>query len=820
METWYFWYTNQIMVKLKLSAAALAVLAVQMAVPTAMASGCSVSALDTVAGLGTEVYLKGCASLAGFEISVKQPDGPQYPQFVTTDSNGEASTLIPSKYTETAGKYEVMAGSSSAFFTVIADRADDAHSNLIASAYSLSGPDDSLTVTIILRDRYDNPVSGRPIALVTSRFGDEAVPQAKQTDDLGRLIWQVRSGEPGVMSLIPYDILSGRQLKLKVQITVGSYAANSWLRGSLTGQGQGNEPVATSITADSAGFSDLSGAAVDHFELELPQGQTEVNANDLFSMNIRAMRGDEFVRAYVGTLIVKSSDPDAELPKKGEDPKSPATGRIDIRDIDQGQRKVALAFVLRKEGEQTIEVYDKDVPSISGKVTLFVKRSGALSGGRIQILSPKDRSRIRGDKIVLQGKAPSLVNLVVKGGKEQVTGESDSEGVFRIPVELNPEDREVTIFVSSENNSYESQPVHIIIDNDPPKIDSMVMDPEAGKAGNPAELTVKSEPELASASVNLEGTDYKLSGSGGIYTATFAAPAKEGSFDVTATLADSVGNTSSMLLKWDVKPALLPVVQNVKAEGKPREVQLTWQHIVAAPVSQYRIYIAKDSDPKNFIYSVTTLTAVSSAVIKDLPLGETYQFSLTALNSDGLESPEKSKPAVASPLGITLKAKSGNDSVLLEWNPLPSLPLDHYRLRFGPGPENLSESRAVDGEAVSFVVHDLIGGTTYWFSLTPVTVTGKIMEELTASVSATVGAAVFVPGIFEPVPSELIGHPGAPAEPVIPPPATPSSGISSIITIALVMITFLIGLMHWRRIVTERRLAADFFDLMSRKYHS
>jgi hypothetical protein len=813
------------MAKFRLSAVSLVALILQTAAPAVFAAGgCALSALDTVAGLGTEVSLKGCIPNASLQLTVRHTVGQDYTQTIATDLNGDATTLVPSKYTVTAGKYDVYAGSETTSFTVLADRVDDAHSSLLTSADSIrSNGQDTVTVTVILRDRFDNPVSGRPIALIASRLSDEVTTQSKQTDDEGRFLWTVRSTEPGLITLIPYDILSGRQLKLRADVTAVQGGSNSWLRGNLTGQESGNDPVSGNLSP-SGNNSDLSSALIDHFELGLPQGATEVNVNDLFSMNIRAMRGTDTVRAYVGTLIVTSSDPDAQLPKKGDDPKSPTTGRIDIRDIDQGQRNLALAFVLRKEGTQTIEVADKDVPSITGKITLTVKRAGGPSTDTIVILAPKDRSRVKGSDILLQGKAPSLINLIVKGGKDPVTGESDSEGVFRIPVVLNPEDKEVTLFVTSENNSYESEPVHIIVDNDPPKIESMTMDPPAGKTGKPGTLIMKSEPGLGSAVASFEGKDFPLTGSGGIYTATLNAPDKEGTYDITVTATDSVGNSSSMLMKWDVKPAAVPVVQGVTAEGQPLQVAIKWQPVDSFPVSEYRIYVAKDSDPTNYLYSVSTKKPAASATIKDLPLGVTYQFSVTALSSDGLESPEKSQPAVSAPQGMTLTAKPGTDSVLLEWTKIPSLPMDHYDLKYGTDPNNYTETRSVDGQAVSYIVHDLIGETTYEFKLTPVTVTGKTMDELSATVRVTDGSAEFVPGTYEPVPTDILGHPGAPVQPetpvVTPPPSTPSSGFPSFIIWSILAVTGLLALLQWRRIRFERRLTREFFELMGQRYHS
>jgi hypothetical protein len=123
-------------------------------------------------------------------------------------------------------------------------------------------------------------------------------------------------------------------------------------------------------------------------------------------------------------------------------------------------------------------------------------------------------SHIKGHTVLLQGRAPSLVNLKVRGGQQIVNGESDTEGVFRISVELNPQDKEATLFVESENGTYESAPVHLIVDNEAPTIETITFDPTEGKAGGKARIFVKSEPELGTVIATIDGTQIPLSESG------------------------------------------------------------------------------------------------------------------------------------------------------------------------------------------------------------------------------------------------------------------------------------------------------------------
>ncbi len=783
----------------------------QMPLSAIAAGGCTVSALDTVAGLGTQVTIAGCAGANS--LSIRGPSGTAYSQQLSVDASGNAITLIPSKYTLTAGRYDVTTAGASASFTVIADRADDGHSSFIASPKSIRGnSQDAVTVTAILRDKYDNPIAGRPIALISSRASDEVNSLSAQTDENGRILWTVRASEAGTITLIPYDIVSSKQLKFRAEIAVIGGSVSP-LRATLA-----------SFGGDGALAADISSAVIDHFELSLPQNVTEVKSNELFSMTVRAMNANQVVRGYIGTLVVESSDPDAELPKKGEDPKSPNDGRIDMRSIDQGERKLSLIFVLRKKGLQTITVYDKLDPTIKGVITLNVTRAGGIEGERIIIKDPTDRSHIKGSTVKLQGTAPSLVNLKVKGGAEIVDTETDAEGIFRVDVPLHPEDKEVTLFVTSENNTMESEPVHLIIDNEPPEIDTVSLDPPEGKTEEPGTLSVKSEVGLTSVIADFNGTILTLTETDGIYTSPLTAPKDAGTFDIKITATDTVGNATTMLTKWTVKPRQMARVSGLKAESQPMQVSLQWDAVNGSPVTEYKIYIAKEHDPGNILYSISTQKSVTSAVIKDLPLGEKYLFSLTAVSSDGQESSEKSDSVTASPLGMIFSAKTGPDSLLLEWTQLKDMPLDHYILEYGTEPGQYPEKRTIKGQATSFMLRDLLNGVTYELKLTPVTVTGKTMNDLAAFTHGTPGGSGFSPASADPVPPDIDSQlrPGAPRQPstyVPDVPGTPSSGIPSM-TAAILVLAAIVGGFMWRSHLKQRKITQAFLAHMQERYHS
>lgn len=796
------------------SIAVLVLLLIQMLSPAVLAAeSCSVTAPDTIAGLGTEVTIAGCESGASTLLIVQSPDNQNYTQTITLDNTGNAVSPIPSQSLTVSGHYAVTVAGKTSSFSVLPDRADDSQSTLIVSPKSIDADGrDTATVTAILRDRYENPVDNRPLALIASRLSDEVTAQSKQTDSTGRFLWTVRSTEGGVTNLTVYDVVGGRQMKLKTALTVGR--TKSILGASLAASlGQGGDATTT---------ADLASEVIDRFELSLPQNATDIKANELFGLEIRAMRGADVARGYIGTLIVKSSDPDAVLPKQGQDPRNPNKGSIEMRGVDQGERKVPLAFMLRNGSTQTIEVSDSNDPTFVGKITLnVVQANGPVGDNSITILDPKDRSYVRGGPILLQGHAPSLINLKVKGGSDITSGESDQEGVFRISVPINPADKEVTLFVVSENGAYESNPVHILIDNTPPVIESITLDPPEAKVAEQATITVKSEAGLNAVIASVQEQTITLQeGSGGVYAGILTSPVKSGIYDITVTAKDPAENSSSMLTKWKVGPTLLPTVQGVTAEGLPGAVSVQWSAIEGFDVAEYKIYVALQDDPENVLYSIGTKKPTTAAKIRDLPLGKTYLFSLTMIGVDGTESPEKSEPASASPLGLDLRATAGKDSLLLEWTPMPSLPLDHYVLEYGTEPGVYTERRSVNGLSSSTVLRDLIGGVTYEVKLTPVTVTGKELTELAAIAHGTPTSDGFVAGNAEAVPSDMIGHPGAPLQPTLDRvPENTGSGVPSM-TAGIVFVSAIALAFYWLKARKEKRRVDAFLQTIGQRYLS
>jgi Fibronectin type III domain len=807
-----------------------ALLASLLPAPAAVAQSCVLGAANTVAGLGTQVTLMGCEANKSYTLTMQAPAGAPYTQSIVTNEQGDAATLIPGKSATIAGQYRIQAGDATATFSVTPDKIDDASSVLSASATSVA-VGGTVTVTAILRDRYENAIADRPvIALLSNRPEDRVQANAQQSDSMGRMTWLVTAATAGTMNLTAYDILSAKALSARIDVTVG---------------GGGSRVFAAALTGNERGGT----LPVDRFEILIGDETLQdaladrrknisVRANELFTVTIVALdANDAVVEDYLETVIMTSSDGEAEFPRKGIDPSNPDEAPVAFRPVDLGARKIPLGFLFRNGGQQTINIHEQGNSGIKGSFALSVEGGGTSGGDKIIIDEPKAEAVLRptidaagGRSVLVKGKAPSLINLVVDGGSEQVIDGSKEDYSFAINVPLNPNHKEVTLIVGARDSSLRSSPVHFFIDMDAPAITGASFNPESGYAGEEVVITMHSETKLSSATATVDGTAITLTESqteSGTYIGTFMAGDDEKTYTFTFLAMDSVGNASTPLqAQWSAHKRKPGKVLNVKASGKPQGVMVEWE----APegkmsIGQYKIYIADKEDPENILYSVETKRNVNSALIKDLQLGREYAFTLTAVNTEGQESEERSDPAFAGPQGLSLRATPDDGKVFLEWTPPLNLPLAQYILKYGTAPEDYTETRTLNPALHSHEVDDLIDGVAYEFLLIPVDVTGKVREDLDAGVAATPdGDAGYHAAAGDPVPPNLIGTDGGDGEPhpganLTPPPETSPAGLPLPVMAGLVVLA-LILVFFWKHYSHQRKMAHEFLAMMENRYRS
>jgi hypothetical protein len=768
---------------------------------------------DSVAGVGLTVDMSGAKPAESVDIVVTDPDGYDTVIPVLADNGGQAVAMVPGAKAQTAGTYTVGARqkggvSTSVQAQVHPDSVDAAMSQITVRDPQISADGrDQAAVEVTLRDRYGNVLGGRPVSLIASRKSDIVTGLTPDTDATGTQEFSVRATENGVITLRAIDLLSTVTLDetATIQAGYGAMGGNSMYTASATTYDSGSKKFY--FNAQAVGSFDL----IQEFEVTAP-AQMNVN-EEAPKITIRAVdRDGNTVENYTGTIRFVTTDPEATVPN---------FGTYTFRDRDLGVKSFPLALTFRTPGQQTLRVEDSNDPTIMGETNITVGGQGSTgNGGSISVTSFADGDYVNSLDIVVAGVGPRFANLIVMGGAEDAYGTTDDLGAFSIPVTLSPDQHDFTIRVRDDAGRNDSGQIHLILDQDAPVIDLIQFSPENPEEGEKVLVVVQSEADLREAviripdRINGQPTDVMLApnpAEPSTYQGFLTAPAPD-VYQAIVSVTDKAGNTTDLGTQLIVGGKTLPKVQNLKAEAKIDAVDLTWDPL-PGNVDGYRIYIGDSVN--NYLYTLDTGKVTTKATVKGLTQGQEYTFAVTALRGD-MESEEKSDPAVSRVLGFKLEVTPGDGALRVTWTSLAlDLPLSSFMLEYGTDEEALTESRTLNGDLRDTVIRDLINGVPYFIRVTPVTVTGDALDELSATGEGTPDGAGFKPGPRDDVPFDIPDLPEGPLHSGAP--ANPSSGVPAGVWMTLLGVATAGVYLRWRRRKSTAQTAA-FLQAVQAQY--
>ncbi len=756
-----------------------AVTIASLLLPRIAEAASTVSVSDTIAGLGTEVSM----SLSGnAEVFLTPPYGPEESFTMNT-----GSVWIPGDSLEVAGIYSITVeqddltiGTTS--FEVFADSVDSRQSAIQATETSFAT---STTVRVILRDRFGNPLRGRSVELISSRSSDVIESMSRETDSRGEQAFTVTAMTPGEFTVRAIDLLSSKVLTSELQLRAGALGMggysynvapsyNNYNYGAqkqFYPSGTTSNPFAANLLGQIAGTQRLGG-----FLMEIRGQEQEttpvLGLNEFTSMTITALdqNGNVFLD-YVGTVYLLSTDPSADLPKDGV---------INFEFRDQGVKQYTLGLSFHTpspDGMHTLVITDhpSEIRTVLAELDLRLTGGSVVQPNQnITITSPRDTSTVNTASVTVDGVGPPFINVRVTGGKTPVTGDTDRDGAFSIPVTLDETKTEHTLQVVEEGGRSLSQEIVITLDADAPIIKEATFTPPTPKEQTDVLLVVETE-EDAEVSFTIGEETYELTmAEPGKYQILFPAPVG-GVYKPVITVKDPSGNTTEEETTMAVTLKGLPKVQNVVADPQTNEIALSWDPITSEPIGGYRVYVG--TEPGEFLYTLDTDRPTASAIVRGLQPGSTYHFAITAI-LDQRESEEKSDTVSATVFGVKLEVTPQNNALLLEWNSLQKdSPMSFFLLEYGTEPDSYTEQRTLTGELRAYTLRDLLNGVTYYLKLTPVATSGDRLEELSTTAQGTPTGRIgqFTPGSTDPIPYDIKPHSGAPVTPK--PPVNTDTGI-------------------------------------------
>ena len=740
----------------------------------------TIDALDTIAGLATEVVIRDLTPQTQSTITVSSPLGDDWSHVLNVGENGIAHTWVAGNDLKVAGTYDIAVDGVSMGNLLVHPDSIDLLASFIDAPKDTLAVGEEMTVTVVVTDRFGNALSNRSVELISSRADDLVQALSRETDLYGQQQFIVRAIEPGNITFRAIDLISGQALHSTFHVAAGDtngavggpeqffrgnpYAANvlqaQAVRPSATQNAQSIEPPRFDhIEIDVIGRAkrldiDTDGSPIDIIDMEQHKAESVVlQAVDQF--------GNPFYE-FIGDAYLATTDPEAILP---------SFGVYNFRFEDEGRKMFTLGLKFSAAGRQKMILTERDdeIPSdlskLLGKldVNVIPKQVSQQLDQKIIITAPRIDEKFNDTEILVEGKGPAFINVVVSGGIEDVEGETDRTGNFSIPITLDETLEEHVIIVSDKDAPNNKAEVTTLIDVTAPIISSVAFIPENPVEGSDVVIIVESEPGLAEVSMEFNGEPYTLTAAkanSGKYQLLLTAPVS-GRYNAVVTAVDALGNTSQETGTLPVGMLGLPKVQNVIAEGQISAIALRWDPVINDDIDAYRIYVG--TSPDEFSYTLDTDRPTAAATVAGLRPGSKYYFVVTALEGDR-ESEEKSDIASANVLGVTLDITPGDGSLLVEWTSLhQDIPLANFILEYtteaaaldDPNREDEVEQKLLNGELRAYPLRDLLNGITYHLKLTPITTTGELLNDLAAQGEGTPTGGGFTAGTSDPVPSHL-----------------------------------------------------------------
>ena len=731
----------------------------------------SLQADDSVAGLGTAIDITKLDKSQSIDVVITPPFGPEMITTVKADATGSAQVQLPGRETEVAGRYHVTLEDGGVLlepavsFEILPDAMSNASTTMqLTSDYVAADGTDSLEITVIVRDRYGNPLSGRPIKLVSSRSADRIESATQETDERGEQRFTLTTREPGNVVLRALDLISGALLPKELIATAGSslqavggsfpqqvamYQGNNYAQGYNDDRFYPSAPQST-LGANLLGSSFRAQAGiefglVDHFEINTPSA---LGVNEDTTIVITAVdRAGNRVEDYTGLVLLDSTDAMAYLPVSGE---------IKFLPRHLGQVQLTLGLRFRSAGDHVLRARDSQNTDAEGRAYIEVTggKSAAQGAKLIKITSPEVGALFNVSQITVTGIADPFVNLNVTGGVEIVEGSTEIDGTFTIDIELDPEATEHTISVQDDAGLMRSGEFIVNTDTTPPVVKTITFTPENPVEGTNVLLVVETEPDVTMIEMEFNGVTGPIEptrNKPGTFQTLLNAPAA-GSYPTIIRVMDPAGNTGKSSTTLQVALKGLPQVNGLLAQAEMNAVTLQWDAIETEEVDAYRIYVGET--PEEFGFSLETNYATTAAQIAGLRPGTDYYFTVTALQGER-ESEIKSNVVRVTVLGVRLDVLPGDSSIALDWSSLQTnTTLSSFILEFGVEADTYTEQRFLNGELRNYTLRDLINGVQYYLKLTPVSITGEKIEDLASSAESLPSSAIagFRPQPADPAP--------------------------------------------------------------------
>ncbi|MFA6528867.1 MAG: fibronectin type III domain-containing protein [Candidatus Gracilibacteria bacterium] len=630
-----------------------------------------VEAFDSIAGYTTMAQIEDALPYEDIEIMITKPNGSEITIETKTDENGETEAEINGYHLKTAGNYEIKAKYSSLDETYGQTDSFKVYEDIVSTNKSTLETDnttaeasgsDPIQLTVYLEDRYGNPIKNHTINIISSRNEDYITPyESTETSSQGKVVFYAYSKESGISTYTAYDQTSGTTLEARAKV--------AYISPSTSLSDIGGDNLFTSILMASEDSGTVG--TIDHFKIE--DLSEEVILNELLNFTVTAYDANEnVVTDYTGAVRFSSSDDNSTLPED-----------YTFKAEDQGSHTFSLSLRFATTGTQTLTVTNTSNRDLQGEFEVNVTEGESSQSGSntpssssedITITNPQSGT-YSSTTVKVEGTAAYGSTVGIYDNNTELTQvQAQQDNSFEIELELEAG----THSLYAKTDLGQSETVDITIDTEAPVIDYVETSTEGAiEAGSTFDITLYSEPGLREVGLILEDKIYELSESidqEGTYTGILVAPEAAGIYEIDTILVDELGNeiqygnqlTISVMAKEstdepDTTPEEIPEetitvnpskVEGLEAINEDSKVVLTWEAATSGSedtvINNYKIYYGPEAD---LLYSTaTTMDSSTTWYIPNLGNGTTYYFAVTAIDSQGNESLEKSAAVSGTPI--------------------------------------------------------------------------------------------------------------------------------------------------------------------------
>lgn len=783
-----------------------------------------------IAGISTDIQLTNLPSNEAGTLYVLPPFGQEQGFNFTTDSNGSALVRLSSATVQDAGSYqlavETQQESNYEGYTLqVSPSSFSAQQSSISTNTASLQPNSSskALVAVIARDELGNVLSNRPFKLVTSRPGDQITAVSNETDATGQQFFEVRTSAPGTMTIQAIDLITGDTIVSTASIQVGALNAYggpstpTYTQQSATLSQTKPSPFVGSLLNGRTLYGQVTSfSQVDRFEFEVVSSMKTNQAENLAITAVDA--SGNRVEDYEGTVLLSSTDPQAILPSFGE---------IRFEPQDLGRKQTFLALSFSTPGTHLLYGEDSSDASIFGQVQITAegRSTTVIPTETITVFNPIPDTIISSNKVTVEGRSSPFINIIITGGQKELRSETNAEGRFSVEVPLSTNETTHTLQVRSESGNAVSNEIVVKTDTTAPVISGLSFEPVQAVVGENVLVTAEVTDDGAGlASVTLLRNSQPVemvNTKENTYEYVFV-PDQAGDIRFEVIAEDKADNNEVVIGITNIKRKPVGTVTGLSGEIEETTALLTWQPLQETGVTGYRIYIGESKD--GFDYQLET--TLSEAKINGLQPGQMYRFAITALIGER-ESEQQSKVLTLEAPNTVLEVTPADSSLLLEWQtPLQNTTIANFRLRYGVQADNLIGQIMINGDLRRYQLTDLINGTLYYLELTPITVTGEVLNDVRSVAEGIPSGDGLKPGAPDPVPASILGKgfgkgkgPTNPPPPgnIIDVPEQAETGLSSLISIIGVVMSALFAIFWWTK-RQKRKQHELFFAHMQQQY--